>query len=242
MNTTLGNKIRFFRKRAGLSQLELETQIDASSGMISRIENGTVNPSKETLLKIADLLNLSEYEKSYLYGTFAEPVTEAEVEQAREKVKDWFERKGTLAYMVDERSRVWFVSDSFVKFAKLEKEVVEKNYGILIHEFLLSQEFNLIKIVPSFKRKDVLRDLFHRTRREMSFMQGDPWYEQTLKLIDSHELARKVWQEVVAEPPKYIHTIDNRLVLFKIGPIEVSKHFSVEPVLDNERFRVVEWS
>lgn len=58
----IGKRIREYRIRAGLSQFELEVKIGAASGSLSRIENGTVNPTKETLLKIFDVLNLSSAE------------------------------------------------------------------------------------------------------------------------------------------------------------------------------------
>lgn len=57
-NLTLGEKIRKFRKRAGMSQLDLEVAIGAAAGSISRIENGEVNPTKETLSRIANSLSL----------------------------------------------------------------------------------------------------------------------------------------------------------------------------------------
>lgn len=70
MNVThrLGDKIRKFRKEAGMSQLDLELAIGASTGMISRIENGDVNPTKETLFKIAEALKLSGEETAMLFG------------------------------------------------------------------------------------------------------------------------------------------------------------------------------
>ncbi|MDQ6985419.1 MAG: helix-turn-helix transcriptional regulator [Candidatus Dojkabacteria bacterium] len=55
---TLGEKIKNFRKRAGLSQLDLEMRIDGSPGMISRIENGKVNPTKETISSISKIAKL----------------------------------------------------------------------------------------------------------------------------------------------------------------------------------------
>lgn len=69
-NTQLetGNRIRHFRKRAGLSQLQLELQIDASFGSLSRMENGLTNPTKETLFAIAEALRLNAYETAFLFG------------------------------------------------------------------------------------------------------------------------------------------------------------------------------
>ena len=64
---TIGEKIRFFRKRNGFSQLKLEIEAELSPGMISRIENNVKNPTKETLGKIAIALKLNYYEISYLF-------------------------------------------------------------------------------------------------------------------------------------------------------------------------------
>jgi len=51
VETTLGQKIKKYRIRAELRQLELELGIDVSHGSISRIENEIANPTKKTLLK-----------------------------------------------------------------------------------------------------------------------------------------------------------------------------------------------
>jgi transcriptional regulator with XRE-family HTH domain len=63
----IGQKIRNFRKRAGLSQLQLETQIGMSPGGLSRIENGEVSPMKETIVKIIEILDLNAVESAALF-------------------------------------------------------------------------------------------------------------------------------------------------------------------------------
>lgn len=66
---TTGEKIRKFRERAGLSQLALEMEAGlASSGHVSRIENGQKNPEKETLINIAYALKLNTFEIASLFG------------------------------------------------------------------------------------------------------------------------------------------------------------------------------
>jgi transcriptional regulator with XRE-family HTH domain len=67
MDNTVGEKIKKFRKRAGVSQFELELRINASPGSISRIESGQVNPTKETISKIVQVLNLKMQEAAALY-------------------------------------------------------------------------------------------------------------------------------------------------------------------------------
>lgn len=65
---SIGEKIKLFRKRASISQFELEMRLGMSPGCLSRIESGKVNPQKETLVKIVDLLKLNDIESAYLFG------------------------------------------------------------------------------------------------------------------------------------------------------------------------------
>jgi len=65
---TIGKRIKQFRKRANVTQLELELRINASFGSISRMENGLTNPTKETLFAIANALGLTGVETAILFG------------------------------------------------------------------------------------------------------------------------------------------------------------------------------
>jgi transcriptional regulator with XRE-family HTH domain len=58
----LGQKIKNFRKRAGVSQMELEIECAFAPGTISRIECSKVNPTKETLSTIANTLMMTPSE------------------------------------------------------------------------------------------------------------------------------------------------------------------------------------
>lgn len=75
MSKSIGEKIKYFRKRARKSQIELENSINASQGSISRIESGQINPTKETILKICEALNLTDHEKSYVFSVNPSYVT-----------------------------------------------------------------------------------------------------------------------------------------------------------------------
>lgn len=68
MDQNIGNLIKRYRLRSGMSQLDLECEINAGFGSISKIENGKVDPTKETLSKIAHVLNLSAHETASLYS------------------------------------------------------------------------------------------------------------------------------------------------------------------------------
>lgn len=64
----IATSIKYFRQRAGLSQMELEINANISHGSISRIENVEVEPSIETRFKIAEVLDLTIKETAYLMG------------------------------------------------------------------------------------------------------------------------------------------------------------------------------
>jgi transcriptional regulator with XRE-family HTH domain len=61
-------RLRKLRLRKRWSQLKLETMVGMSPGTVSRIENKKTNPSKETLLRVAQVMELSLQECIYLFG------------------------------------------------------------------------------------------------------------------------------------------------------------------------------
>lgn len=65
---SIGEKIRSFRVKSRLSQLDLELMTGASPGSISRIETGKVNPTKETIFSISNALKLGPQDIAYLFG------------------------------------------------------------------------------------------------------------------------------------------------------------------------------
>jgi transcriptional regulator with XRE-family HTH domain len=66
-DTHLGERLKSFRKRANLSQLELELRIGAASGSLSKIERGETNPTKETLIKIIEVLDIKPKDAARLF-------------------------------------------------------------------------------------------------------------------------------------------------------------------------------
>jgi len=225
-----------------MSQLELELQINASEGMISRIETGKVNPTKETVLKITEVLHLSNWELNYVIGPFANPVSDGEVQKAKNSVSDYFNKTSVLAYMVDERSRVWFASKGFIKFIKQDPEDVEKLYGKSIISLILDPKYRIRQFLEGDSFEDLLYNLFCRTYREMSFMQNDPYNQEAVEVIKLDKLACVQWEKVTHSlNHKSIHELEMRKVSFNFGPFRIPTIYSVEPMLNNERFRIVEY-
>jgi len=62
----VGENIRSLRKSRGLSQEDLGEKADLSYKFVGEIERGTVNPSLDSLARIANALNV-EVAKLFLY-------------------------------------------------------------------------------------------------------------------------------------------------------------------------------
>ena len=56
------NNLRFYRSKAGYTQLEFSELIDLSPNYLNAVENGKNFPSPEVLQKIADRLHLLPYQ------------------------------------------------------------------------------------------------------------------------------------------------------------------------------------
>lgn len=55
----LANNIRFFRKANNLTQEELSKQLGGSKNLVSNYENGISTPDIYTLVKLADIFDIT---------------------------------------------------------------------------------------------------------------------------------------------------------------------------------------
>src|SRR5688500_12714636 len=70
-----GEVLRFWRRRRGISQLELATATGVSTKHLSFVENGRARPSRQLLVHFADALDmpLRERDRLLLAGGHAPP-------------------------------------------------------------------------------------------------------------------------------------------------------------------------
>ena len=75
----LAQKLRHYRKTKRMSQFDLEVKTGIQLGTVSRIENCIVNPTKETIIRLAYGLELSIHEVIDLLclEDIFEPINEA---------------------------------------------------------------------------------------------------------------------------------------------------------------------
>lgn len=244
-NLTLGRRLKFFRERAHISQFDLEGQMNAASGMISRIESGKVNPSKESVLAIANILKLNNKEIDYLIGNIAFPPTQEEIDKAINQIKDYFAHKNTFAYLLDERWRAHYASEGIYRLLQgtitNPKETIEKQFGKTILSILLNKELGLSKLLfqEDYYNNTFLNFQFARYFDEVGFMTDDESYRETLNLIEQDPALNKIWHQVQTININ-TNILDSKVTKIKVFGMNISLNYSREMLPKNPRFETIE--
>ena len=66
----IGAKIKELRKKKGIPQLKLATDLNTTQNTISRYETGEREPGIVELIKIADYFNVSQMAAEYRYDEY----------------------------------------------------------------------------------------------------------------------------------------------------------------------------
>lgn len=239
---TLGEKIKFFRLRANISQMDLEIDSNSAFGSISRIESGKVNPTKETINKIISILKLNDRETDYLIGSISNPASNIELKLAEEEVKDYFSNPNVLGYLVDDRYRLVDTSITFKKLANISDSEFKKNIQYkTLPEILLDNNLNINNLFNHDFNK-TLKHLLERFKSEMGFMVGDKYYEKIISTINSNEIAKSIWEEI--ENNKNNNVVFHksiRNINITNGNLVINVHYSNEILSKYKRFDLVEY-
>ena len=141
---SLGEKIRQFRKKKGLSARDLAGRIDISPSMISKIEHDTTNPSLDILRKIAMELHVS-------VGDLVTPENEAASEN---NIKPPLPGKYAAVVKANQR-----------KLLKLPKSGVV--YEVLTPDLRRQAELSWVELHPGVKGTE---NIFHEQGEEYALV------------------------------------------------------------------------
>ncbi len=130
--------IRKFRTARSVSQFDLELGIKAGLGSISKIEQGKIEPSKETLTKIIEHLKLPAYEAMMLFGlNFKE---HQDIVAAIENIHAQTNLKDTLQACVDGVSKALQVPGAAI-YVVSEDELI---YKTVSNQWFTSRVLNIL--------------------------------------------------------------------------------------------------
>lgn len=233
---TLGQKIKNFRKRSGMSQLELENEIGAAHGAVSRMEKGKINPTKETIHQLAKALNLSENELSDLLDVRNLFPSEEEIEEAVNEIKEYFSREDVLAYLLDEWGFLHAFSKGFANLLHVTEEFGKELIGRNLLEIIIDPEFQIIQTLdPDFIETTQIVETA-RTRLEIGGQ--DHILFEELKHIPNF---KRIWDKAGKLNRDQVYSAENKYVYFKIGEKRVKMLFVREAIKTNKRFDIIEY-
>lgn len=233
----IGQRIRNFRKRAGMSQLDLELELGSGEGSISRIENGRVNPGKETILAIAQILDLSNSEVADLMGVLPLFPTEEEINAAVAEMQDYLNDETKLAYLLDEWTQLFAVSKGFIGILQLTPEQLGSLVGKSLYEVVLDPQYGVDQLMDQESAAYTLAIELARTQREVDFENSDIFTRlQKLPQFNAiWELSKNVTEEELFSP-------QSKSVYFNIGGEKKQMHFWRERLKRNPRFEIIEYA
>ena len=237
---SIGQRLKFFRSQRNISQMDVELAIDAAFGSVSRMESGKVNPTKETVEKIAKALKLSDRELDYIIGPTSVPATLEESTAAVNEISSYFNENGVIGYLIDERFRLF----AFTKSTRAILGLTEKQYteiiGKTIIELLLIPEYGISKFFQDDDNYNLKRIMI-KFIGEMGFMFDDEYYKLQKSLIENDSKALEIWNEALTATPEDIYRYTNRKVKLNYNNTILELHYANEPLTKYKRFDVVEY-
>ena len=236
----IGRRLRYFREQRRVSQMDVELAIDAAFGSISRMESGKVNPTKETVEKIAKFLKLTDAELDYIIGPTSIPATLEESTNAINTISSYFNENGSIGYLIDDRFRLLMLTKTTKSALGLSEKQYSEVIGKTLIELILKPEYNLNQFI-SDKNHYNLRQLILRFICEMSHMFDDEYYILQKSLILNDQFGQEIWEELLKLKRPDIYKYSDRNVQISIKGINIELHYSDVPLSKFKRFTVVEY-
>ncbi len=242
MTIDLGKRIRYFRERAGLKQEDIELQAGFAQGLMSRIENNKINPSKETIRKITGVLKLNHRELDYLIGITAVPATQEEIDLAIKEVKEYFKTRGLLAYLVDDRARFLYFSDTFSKLSGFSKEKVQKVINHTVIEIILDKSLGVRSLLDQKYYEQIVEGQLRHYYSRVFFMQDDKYFKRSMRIIFQDPMASSLMTKIQRESRLKLLTFELKKIYFDFnGKYKIGLNYSREPLMQYPRFYIVEY-
>jgi transcriptional regulator with XRE-family HTH domain len=191
----LGRKIYVLREDRALSQTKLEVEAGLSFGTLSRIENGNINPTKETIIKIAQVLDLHDDEFNYLISLQKSSPDEKEIERVVGLVKDDFDRQTVPMYMIDNQFRVWYWNDMILKLFGIDKNIANKHKGLKTWDILFSKDFKVMQGIPKRYLPIILGQMLVTYKSIVHKYRNHPQYSEDFRKLRKSNYMSELWTQ-----------------------------------------------
>lgn len=223
-----------------MTQMELECFIDAASGHISRIESGMINPTKETLDKIAQALKLNDKERALLFSG-NQTVSDDEVETVIHYCKPYLEKSAYPAYLSDDRWFIYLWNDKLLEMLHVSPEMARTMKPIheleVIFDPMLPVRNDLPKEEWEALAYSQLKHFIHDTSAYLRL--HEPWLEELLPRLNQIPGFAPLWERAITEKREQLPD-DERYVLFHDEGRERRYYISALNIDRYPRFNLIE--
>ncbi|HEM4558136.1 XRE family transcriptional regulator [Streptococcus suis] len=126
LNVYIGQKIKDFRKLAGMTQTDLAQRLETTKQTISRYEKGDRKPGQDTLFELTDIFKVSI--DDFFPPTIPTTAPNSLIEQISDKVVQLHQdrQKNVLSYateQLDEQERASTISDKTIDLYDARKRI-----------------------------------------------------------------------------------------------------------------------
>jgi transcriptional regulator with XRE-family HTH domain len=241
MASSFGSKVKAYRLRSGLTQLELELNIESASGSISKIENNQTNPTKETLIKIADALSLSTMDKQHLITDLYSEPTEEEKLKVIEKTDSLLNSPNSFCYILDYKHRLIKSSKAFDSALKDFGYNPIKAQDKTIIEILLDPNLGIRDMISKDDYSDTVVPAISDFINESKRFPDDPWWKEEIEKLKQFPNAKEFFDREKNETFNF-YDESTRKVTFKLYGVKI--RMTYRPVFMNidPRFYLVEYT
>ncbi len=237
----LGEKIHNYRKRAGLSQMQLETAIGAANGSVSRIESGQVNPTKETLMQISGALKLPPTERYYLLDEKFEEITAKDIQAVINTVGDVLNSSTFLGYLIDDKYNVVAISPSFMAFVSNLGIDAQKLIGKSMVEIVFNPELGIRKIIDPVVFESTAINLLSFFNQELNYRLHEQWWKELFARVKYLPDFEAIWEKTKQQKINGYNP-QSRAVTFIVGQAKVDAYYSLTAVYTDPRFTIAEYT
>lgn len=238
---SVGQKLRVFRKLNKMSQLDAEIAGDISHGGLSRIETGSVNPSRETIYNLCKVYNLDLVRIEYLIGATSKLPTEVEIKNAQDNIREYMEKPLSFAYMMDERGRLFYLSKGFRTLANISEKKHEELMYVPMPLIILEERYGIKSFLEGIDYEKIIKVGFYRTYTEINFMIGDPVYKVIMEAVKKNKFVKNFWENIKKGIDIQVISSDLSMVPFNYKGMKIEMQFSSEKLISNSRFKILDY-
>lgn len=233
---TLGQKVKLFRNLKGISQFALELEIGLATGSLSRIENNAINPTKETLFKIASSLSLNPFEIMYLLDIHSKEPSMEEIKHILSLVKPSLDKTWIFAYLLDNDSRIIEFSNGFYYLSKLANLNITAWKGVHIVDLYFNPKYGLRGIINKDKFEITAKHVIATLIYEKHYQVDQDDLNTFMELPDFRGFYREV-----AENPLSLNDQANRVLSMRILNKNIELYYTRTYIHADPRFTLIDY-